>query len=93
MTLFQEPAYTPQVEAISPIIPQEEPPNKILREELLANIDRVDRDMVTVEQQISKLKKKQVRVVGILREKVNFNPYYLLFLYSIFQKLDSPIRT
>ncbi|XP_055862801.1 serine/arginine repetitive matrix protein 2-like isoform X3 [Biomphalaria glabrata] len=55
----REPAYTPQVEAISPIIPQEEPPNKVLREELLANIDRVDRDMVTVEQQISKLKKKQ----------------------------------
>lgn len=72
MTLFQEPAYTPQVEAISPIIPQEEPPNKVLREELLANIDRVDRDMVTVEQQISKLKKKQVSV----GDKVNFNPYY-----------------
>lgn len=58
--VLQEPAYTPQVEAISPILPQEDPANKILREELLANIDKVDREMVNVEQQISKLKKKQV---------------------------------
>ncbi|KAH9490196.1 hypothetical protein Btru_049405 [Bulinus truncatus] len=59
----REPAYTPQVEAISPILPQEDPANKILREELLANIDKVDRDMVGVEQQISKLKKKQAQLL------------------------------
>ncbi|XP_059147260.1 uncharacterized protein LOC131934989 isoform X3 [Physella acuta] len=59
----REPAYTPQVEAISPILPQEDPANKILREELLANIDKVDREMVNVEQQISKLKKKQAQLL------------------------------
>ncbi|BFZ19004.1 hypothetical protein BsWGS_22044 [Bradybaena similaris] len=59
----REPAYTPQVEAISPILPQEDPANKILREELLTNIAQVDRDMVNVEQQIGKLKKKQAELL------------------------------
>ncbi|KAL3856873.1 hypothetical protein ACJMK2_011584, partial [Sinanodonta woodiana] len=56
----REPAYNPQVEAISPTLPPEET-NKAskVKDELLLGISRVDREIGIVEQQIMKLKKKQ----------------------------------
>lgn len=35
-------------------------PSRLSKEELIQNMDRVDREITMVEQQISKLKKKQV---------------------------------
>lgn len=62
---FQEPAYNPQVEAISPTLPNEESrqdvsPFKSTKDELLANINRIDREISQTEAQISKLTKRQV---------------------------------
>ena len=63
--LAQEPAYNPQVEAISPTLPADEAkPGLQMRsskDELLQAIGRVDREISKVESQISKLQKKQVR--------------------------------
>ena len=58
--VFQEPAYTPQVEAISPTLPTEDSSNRQFKEELLQNISKKDGEITTVEAQISKLKKKEV---------------------------------
>lgn len=40
-------------------------PARLSKEELIQNMDRVDREITMVEQQISKLKKKQVRGCGL----------------------------
>lgn len=40
---------------------QDTSPSKLSKEELIQSMDRVDREIAKVEQQISKLKKKQVR--------------------------------
>lgn len=40
-------------------------PARLSKEELIQNMDRVDREITMVEQQISKLKKKQVRGWGL----------------------------
>lgn len=39
-------------------------PSRLSKEELIQNMDRVDREITMVEQQISKLKKKQVSSEG-----------------------------
>lgn len=41
---------------------QDTSPSKLSKEELIQSMDRVDREIAKVEQQISKLKKKQVGV-------------------------------
>ena len=43
---------------------QDTSPSKLSKEELIQSMDRVDREIAKVEQQIFKLKKKQVGVVG-----------------------------
>lgn len=63
-------AYIPQVEAISPTLPDEDirndlSPFKSTKEELLQNINRIDREISQAETQIAKLRKKQVRVVHL----------------------------
>lgn len=47
-------------------------PPRLSKEELIQNMDRVDREITMVEQQISKLKKKQVRMGGVVapRERI-----------------------
>ncbi|XP_053376289.1 nuclear receptor corepressor 1-like isoform X2 [Mercenaria mercenaria] len=57
----REPAYNPQTEAISPTLPPEETLKvQKVKDELLQNISRIDREIALVEQQIQmKLKKKQ----------------------------------
>lgn len=40
-------------------------PPRLSKEELIQSMDRVDREITMVEQQISKLKKKQVREGGL----------------------------
>lgn len=61
---MKEPAYTPQVEAISPTLPSEEgrcdSPMRILKENILNNINRLDKEINQVESQVSKLQKKMV---------------------------------
>lgn len=61
---FQEPAYTPQVEAISPTLPSEEgrceSPMRVMKENILNNINRVDKEINQLESQLSKLHKKMV---------------------------------
>ena len=62
---FQQPVYTPQVEAISPTLPdqdsrQELSPFKATRDELYQNINRIEREISEAETQIAKLKRKQV---------------------------------
>ena len=67
MSLFNcllQPAYTPQVEAISPT-PNEDirndlSPFRSTRDELSRNLERLNREISEVETQILKLKKKQV---------------------------------
>ncbi|KAK7506028.1 hypothetical protein BaRGS_00002750, partial [Batillaria attramentaria] len=54
-----EPAYTPQVEAISPTLPTEDSSNRQYKEELLQNISKLDGEINSAEVQIGKLKKKQ----------------------------------
>ncbi|KAK7795724.1 hypothetical protein U0070_019185 [Myodes glareolus] len=39
-------------------------PSRLSKEELIQNMDRVDREITMVEQQISKLKKKQVKLTA-----------------------------
>ncbi|GAB6028720.1 hypothetical protein CHUAL_004541 [Chamberlinius hualienensis] len=60
----REPAYNPQVEAISPTLPsddyhQDSSPHRTSRDDLLQQIGKVDREIVKIENQIAKLKKKQ----------------------------------
>uniref|UniRef100_A0A674K480 Nuclear receptor corepressor 2 n=1 Tax=Terrapene triunguis TaxID=2587831 RepID=A0A674K480_9SAUR len=55
------------VSPVSPAHPDSELdllPSRLSKEELIQNMDRVDREITMVEQQISKLKKKQVRWPG-----------------------------
>lgn len=61
--MLQEPAYNPQTEAISPTLPPEETVKvQKVKDELLQNISKIDREIALVEQQIQlKLKKKQVQ--------------------------------
>ena len=64
-SMQQEPAYTPQVEAISPTLPnddvrQDMSPLKSTKDELLQNINKIDREILQTESQISKLRKKHV---------------------------------
>uniref|UniRef100_A0A3Q2CCV0 N-CoR GPS2-interacting domain-containing protein n=1 Tax=Cyprinodon variegatus TaxID=28743 RepID=A0A3Q2CCV0_CYPVA len=44
---------------------QDNSPSKLSKEELIQSMDRVDREIAKVEQQISKLKKKQVGKTGL----------------------------
>lgn len=56
------------VSPVSPAHPDSELdllPARLSKEELIQNMDRVDREITMVEQQISKLKKKQVRGCGL----------------------------
>jgi len=56
-------AYNPQVEAISPTLPNDEARDVIKqsKEELLTSINRADREIGIVEQNLKKLQAKQVR--------------------------------
>ena len=57
-----------KLEPISPVSPAQMDPDldlvsaRFSKEELIQNMDRVDREITMVEQQICKLRKKQVRV-------------------------------
>ncbi|CAG2100531.1 unnamed protein product [Medioppia subpectinata] len=60
----KEPAYTPQVEAISPTLPNDDnrqdlSPFKTTKDELLQNINKIDREIMQTETQLTKLRKKQ----------------------------------
>ncbi|KAH3891850.1 hypothetical protein DPMN_015959, partial [Dreissena polymorpha] len=56
----REPAYNPQVEAISPTLPPEETQKvQKVKDELLQNISRIDKDINLVEQQIAMKQKKR----------------------------------
>lgn len=60
----KEPAYTPQVEAISPTLPtddlqQDLSPHRSSKDELLQAINRIDREINQVETQTTKLKKRK----------------------------------
>lgn len=64
---FQESQFTVKVESPSPGgaglhigEDQDTSPSKLSKEELIQSMDRVDREIAKVEQQIFKLKKKQV---------------------------------
>lgn len=65
-SLVQETQFSVKVEASSPGgVPQvvedaDTSPSKLSKEELIQSMDRVDREIAKVEQQIFKLKKKQV---------------------------------
>ena len=63
-SLFQEPGYHPQVEAISPTPDDrtaERDDVRSTKDDLLQKISKVDREIAKAESQIAKLKKKQVR--------------------------------
>ena len=45
---------------------QDTSPSKLSKEELIQSMDRVDREIAKVEQQIFKLKKKQVGILNFL---------------------------
>lgn len=65
-----------KLEPVSPVSPTHPDaeldllPARLSKEELIQNMDRVDREITMVEQQISKLKKKQVRGWGWREEHV-----------------------
>uniref|UniRef100_T1JIR2 SANT domain-containing protein n=1 Tax=Strigamia maritima TaxID=126957 RepID=T1JIR2_STRMM len=70
----REPAYNPQVEAISPTLPGDDMrpdsiPMRSSKDDLLQQISKVDREIAKAESQISKLKKKQAEL-----EMVAANP-------------------
>ena len=60
--IFQESCYQPQVEAISPTGPEAPGDQmddlKVLKDDLLSKITKVDREIAKTESQIAKLKKK-----------------------------------
>ena len=60
-------AYNPQVEAISPTLPNDEARDVIKqsKEELLQNINRADREIGIAEQNLKKLQAKQVNDVFV----------------------------
>ena len=51
--------YNPQVEAISPTLPSEDKDEKSSKDELLQNINNMDREITKLESTISKLKRTQ----------------------------------
>ncbi|XP_076364606.1 uncharacterized protein LOC143253915 isoform X2 [Tachypleus tridentatus] len=64
----KETAYTPQVEAISPTPPYEDPrlsqpPQRSSKDELLQVINRLDREIAQVESQMTNLRKKQQELI------------------------------
>ena len=66
-SFYQESQFTVKVESVSPGghtlhmgEEQDTSPSKLSKEELIQSMDRVDREIAKVEQQIFKLKKKQV---------------------------------
>lgn len=63
---FQPGTYNPQVEAISPTLPeqisQEDQAFKTTKDELIQQISKVDREILKAEQQIVILKKKQAEL-------------------------------
>ena len=65
---LQDRSLTGKLEPVSPPSPPHADPElelvppRLSKEELIQNMDRVDREITMVEQQISKLKKKQVGV-------------------------------
>ena len=65
LCFFQESCYQPPVEAISPTGPEAPGDQmddlKVVKEELLMKITKVDREIAKTESQIAKLKKKYVR--------------------------------
>lgn len=67
----QERGLPGKLEPVSPVSPAhgeaelELLPARLSKEELIQNMDRVDREITMVEQQISKLKKKQVGACGL----------------------------
>jgi hypothetical protein len=65
LPLIEQPAYIPQVEAISPTLPNEDSraelsPFKATKDELYQNINRIEREIQEAETQIAKLRRKQV---------------------------------
>lgn len=75
--IYQEPAYTPQVEAISPTLPnedtrQEMSPLRSSKDELLQNINKIDREILQTESQIGKLRKRQVLICGFKEPLIYF---------------------
>lgn len=73
MLLFPPPQDRSLAGKLEPVSPPSPPhadpelelvPPRLSKEELIQNMDRVDREITMVEQQISKLKKKQVRAGG-----------------------------
>lgn len=56
---------------------QDNSPSKLSKEELIQSMDRVDREIAKVEQQISKLKKKQVIAVSLYTFVKDFEPDFL----------------
>lgn len=69
-SLPQDRSLAGKLEPVSPPSPPHADPElelvppRLSKEELIQNMDRVDREITMVEQQISKLKKKQVRALG-----------------------------
>ena len=66
VSLSMQPAYTPQVENISPTplddMRQDLSPFNSRKEELVQNINRIEREISEAETQIAKLRQKQVRI-------------------------------
>jgi nuclear receptor co-repressor 1 len=54
--------YNPQVEAISPTLPSEDKDEKSSKDELLASIGTMDREIAKLETQISKLQRTQQKL-------------------------------
>lgn len=69
-SLPQDRSLAGKLEPVSPPSPPHADPElelvppRLSKEELIQNMDRVDREITMVEQQISKLRKKQVRALG-----------------------------
>lgn len=72
---LQEPAYTPQVEAISPTPNedwrQESSPVKTTKDDILQHINQIDREITQNENQMSKLKKRQQELEALTNKTSN----------------------
>lgn len=74
-----------KLEPVSPVSPAHPDaeldllPTRLSKEELIQNMDRVDREITMVEQQISKLKKKQVRGCGL---EGSTHPHFCVLPYT-----------
>uniref|UniRef100_A0A8C4YRQ7 Nuclear receptor corepressor 2 n=1 Tax=Gopherus evgoodei TaxID=1825980 RepID=A0A8C4YRQ7_9SAUR len=100
--LSKERSLTGKLEPVSPVSPAHPDseldllPSRLSKEELIQNMDRVDREITMVEQQISKLKKKQVRWPGAggavdLSEHPHFPVMQLYHLCLHFSYLFQPL--